>query len=281
MNILNHLENKKRKLVIIIAAIIMLVLLVFASLSILPFYKSIKNEIVENKVEKYRDEDGGSRYDEYEIILCKFDLYNPEYIFVDRYNDQYYEYFLYKLGRDNIFSQEFKRKWDGGGDIQNTTFSQLTKMAKDDCEQFRQSYPSPTNPRKDDDDTDISWIYNPPPTDKEIAEQERLVEMRRERNEREQKEAREGNYLLFEEYADIYNSLSDDEIILLTDLEQNEDYNEYEIGLWMKENGYTDREINWDYIDYYRYDDSDEDEVWNKINSRYRSVFPDGFINEE
>ncbi len=274
-------KNNIKKITIFGSLIILLSALVLVSISLHPFYNSIKNDIIENEIIKYENLRDEERYEESRIILCNFDLLKPYYISIHDMTNGGKEYFLYQLERDNIFSQDFERKWDGGASIQNTTFSELTKMAKDDCEQFRQSYPSPTNPRKDDDDTDISWIYNPPPTDKEIAEQERLVEMRRERNEREQKEAREGNYLLFEEYADIYNSLSDDEIILLTDLEQNEDYSEYEIGLWMKENGYTDREINWDYIDYYRYDDSDEDEVWNKINSRYRSVFPDGFVNEE
>ncbi len=253
MNILNHLENKKRKLVIIIAAIIMLVLLAFASLSILPFYKSIKNEIVENKVEKYRDEDGGSRYDEYEIILCKFDLYNPEYIFVDRYNDQYYEYFLYKLGRDNIFSQEFKRKWDGGGDIQNTTFSQLTKMVKDDCEQFRQSYPSPTNPRKDGDDTDISWIYSRPPTDKEIKEQEAYEKQQDERRAEERKirQRKEwtGVYLMKNEYQSIKDNLTEEEKLEMERKLQAGDFDQIlSIAKWFKEIGKTDKEIEWPQI---------------------------------
>ncbi len=255
---------KLNRKIIIATAVSLIFLFILVGVILLPLYKNSKEQIKE-----YTRADELESVLEDEIILCNFDLKNPEYVNFDEsiFKDRsFYDIYYYKLSRQSIFSQSWKIKYNGGStielNIEDIDFEKLTKMAKDDCEQFRQSYPSPTNPRKDDDDTDISWIYNPPPTDKEIKEQEAYEKQQDERRAEELKTAREGNYLMIEEFLEIYEGLSVDTLAELDRKFENDEINgDYELALWMKENGHTNKEINDDYLLLNRFDSTNLDDL--------------------
>ena len=103
------------------------------------------------------------------------EIYNG-LVFTVSENEHYYLE-LYKYSRDTIFSQEWKIKKNGTAVIYDTTFSKLSEMVEDDCNQFKQ------NRNKSEPDSDeITWRYYPPQTDEEIREEEERLEA--ENNER-------------------------------------------------------------------------------------------------
>ena len=123
----------------------------------LPFLlkKNVKVVVDESEIETH--DDFKDRVQKYDIIKCSFAINNLEHSFVyeEKYNERVsYHIHFYLVSRNNIFSQKLKAKYTGGTNIENTTFSELVKMVKEDCSQFQKA-------KGDYYDETINWSYSP------------------------------------------------------------------------------------------------------------------------
>ena len=117
---------------------------------------------------------------QFEIVQCKFSLFNPEYAFVahKQYSNdngevewEFLRAYFYNFGRTNLFSSSWLMNYVGSVDIDNATFAEFVNMLGEDCTQFLEI-------NSDRPDEDIDWIYSPyepePEKTAEQVESERL-----------------------------------------------------------------------------------------------------------
>ncbi len=170
--------NLNKKFLFIVAFSVFIIFII--SIVFLPFVsasKTLKDDMPNRAVAWEED-----RITDSKVVLCSFNLLNPEYVLIykedyngnDHYNLDYYEY-----SRDSLLSYNWNIKYNGGiGSFsKNASFSKLSEMVEDDCNQFKQ------NRNKSEPDSDeITWRYYPPQTDEEIREEEERLEA--ENNER-------------------------------------------------------------------------------------------------
>ncbi|MCK5589092.1 MAG: hypothetical protein KAI16_02155 [Candidatus Pacebacteria bacterium] len=159
-----------------------LILIFLFNLIILTFFiykpfldnKNIKEVINASEVETH--EYFKNKVQQYEVMKCEFTLKDIKHVFVyeEKFEGElYYGIEFYNLKRDSIFSQELTSEYIGGTTIKNTTFPELLKMVKEDCEQFQK-------PRGHANDKIINWrwsSYN--------KEEEELEKKQREKEQKE------------------------------------------------------------------------------------------------
>lgn len=250
MSIEKLYNTRNKKVILGIVAGIILTIPILTVISLYPF-RDLENIIKNHKTSEAWTE-MQEKYQPNDFILCKFSLTNPTFALIEGTNDRvdgFYSITLYNSTRDNMFSQKFNLKYNGGAQVSNTTFPDFLSLAKSDCSQFRTSYPTTYNPRKADDNTKTYWTYSPPPTKEEIQEQEENKKRIAEEKAQLLQEAKDGNYLMQKEYVEIYNNLTQEEKDLINNLhEQRIIKDDYDAALWMKENGKTNKNVDERYL---------------------------------
>jgi len=150
-----------KKILYVVASIL---LLVTAITIFMPFL--LKKDIAEimRASEIETSEWLQNRAQQYDVIRCEFNLKRPVYVFIyeSKFEDLIdYHIHFYEENRDTVFSQNFQSTYTGGTTVTNTTFPELVKMVKKDCEQFKHA-------KGDFRDMIINWSYSPAPTQEEI-----------------------------------------------------------------------------------------------------------------
>jgi len=169
---------KKKRVVIVLGILFSLIIIITSSLVFSPFIKfeSSLQSYYDNEVQTFGYPPVGwgfiTERSPYQVIRCNFDLKNPEVsILYTNKSQTYFTVEFWKMNRDNILVPSWNiksTKYEGSSDVSKTDFDSLVSLIKSDCNQFKQSYPSDSNPRKGDDKTDVYWLYSKPdpePTD--------------------------------------------------------------------------------------------------------------------
>lgn len=130
----------------------------------------------------------------YDFVRCNWNLFKPEVAFVDDYillgDIRGLEIHFYTQKNLFDFARESwsESNWTGGTDVKNTTFPELVKMVKKDCEQFRQGYLDYTGyenlseQEKEDkyyeiEAKNLGWTYTPytpEPSEPELSSEEKV-----------------------------------------------------------------------------------------------------------
>lgn len=159
MSKVKQLFSKKKNIVVIVILLGLVLFFIIGGIIFYPLTKTSGDLAAYKKVLEFPD-----KYENYQTVQCDFHLKKSEYAFVNEqiFNDvSYYEIMFYTLSRNSIFSQEWGIVYNDSADISNTTFPELVSMAKEDCNQFKQSYPTETNPRKEGLGN-MYWMYSNP-----------------------------------------------------------------------------------------------------------------------
>ena len=146
--------------------------LILIILCLLGFY--LQNYLVEKSLEKFNKEPLG---DDYALIRCNLNVFNPEFAYIFFTGDEGNISFD-TLSKIIWKSEDWKQSYVGGTTIKNTTFPELVKMVKKDCEQFKKGH-------GDYYGDELAWSYSPyelePEKTEEMKEQEELREQALER----------------------------------------------------------------------------------------------------
>ena len=198
---------------LLIIIFIFFILTVIYFIGILNIKNNIKSEF---GLIKGEEKTFTQAFKEYEIIQCKFDLLNPEYVFVSHRDYSYrnedrelWKTTFYKAIRNNIFSANWQTSYTGGTTIKNTTFPELVKMVKEDCSQFQK-------PKGDRTDESINWSYSAAPS-QEDKDKEAINILRRKYNH--YSDTLKESFI--EKYGNIYE-MSDDELLKIAKKVEND-----------------------------------------------------------
>ena len=134
----------------------------------------LKKNLYKNYIFQYNTED----LVKYDFERCNLNIFYPEISFIELEKSEYIgdDFGVYFYKPKNFFFQttkEWENSYIGGATIKNTTFPELLKMVKEDCEQFQK-------PRGHANDKIINWrwsSYN--------KEEEELEKKQREKEQKE------------------------------------------------------------------------------------------------
>jgi len=128
---------------------------------------SIQNYLAKKSLVKYIFSYNTDNLLNYATVRCNLNIFKPEFAFIDKENNKYTGKtnlsidFHYVEDIFNIKGNDWTRYYLGSTDIKNTTFSELVKMVKEDCKQFKKSVGG-------FHDKTINWSYSKPSTKKEV-----------------------------------------------------------------------------------------------------------------
>jgi len=159
----------------IILVLIFLLLIPLLIIMLYPFLDGSLIQLIEMESEIKTHEWYKKRLKRYKIKICDFNLTHPSYSLITEEDilgrgKLTYEILHYELGRAHPFSFKWGVDYLGGTTVKNTTYPQLLKLVKKDCDRFQKSSSLNADPN------DTRWVYSkaePPKTPEQIAEQKK------------------------------------------------------------------------------------------------------------
>ncbi|PID83162.1 hypothetical protein CSB11_02345 [Candidatus Campbellbacteria bacterium] len=128
----------------------------------------IQNKNIKTHQLNYWFPSKGKKINKYESVRCSYSIFDTKSVFVSEQVilDKYKELALYFSDYSNsFFTSKVNEKYLGSSKVNNTTFPELLRMVKQDCEQFQKG-------KGNRNDKTINWIYykNNPELDEIIKE---------------------------------------------------------------------------------------------------------------
>jgi len=135
-----------KKIILVILITLILSLLVYTGIYFIQ-NKTMKNSFIKfYGLEKYTE-----KSKPYSFQGCNLNIFNPEFAYLTG-RTRILIVFYKPKSLFNPSEVEWKKSYIGSTEVKNTTFPQLLKMVKEDCEQFKKSKGERT-------DKTINWSY--------------------------------------------------------------------------------------------------------------------------
>jgi hypothetical protein len=158
----------------LIAVTIIIITLYFAIIFLQSVFLT-RSYSIENRVELNNENT--------KFIRCNRSILNPEFAYTFPFSDTIHISFFTTAKWLSLTEEEWDNSRTGGTTVKNTTFDELVKMVKEDCDQFKEGYLDYTgyehlsDQEKDNlyyeiEQKNLGWTYTPVRTKEDITDEE-------------------------------------------------------------------------------------------------------------